>query len=48
MIGGYHDLESRQEDLRGIITPAQDAEVSAELGIKPGTVNLAPLALKPL
>ena len=45
---GYHDLDGRQEDLRGIITPAQDAEVSAELGIKPGTVNLAPLALKPL
>ena len=45
---GYHDLEKRQEDLRGIITPAQDAEVSAELGIKPGTVNLAPLVLKPL
>ena len=45
---GYHGLDGRQEDLRGIITPAQDAEVSAELGIKPGTVNLAPLALKPL
>ena len=45
---GYHDLDKRQEDLRGIITPAQDAEVSTELGIKPGTVNLTPLVLKPL
>lgn len=45
---GYHDLDKRQEDLRGIITPAQDAEVSTELDIKPGTVNLAPLVLKPL
>ena len=33
---------------QGIITPAQDAEVSTELDIKPGTVNLAPLVLKPL
>lgn len=45
---GYRDLENRQEDLRGVITPAQDAEVSAKLGIKPGTINLAPLELKPL
>ena len=45
---GYPDLENRQEDLRGVITPAQDAEVSAKLGIKPGTVNLVPLVLKPL
>ena len=45
---GYHDLQGKQEALRDRITPAQDAEVSAKLGIKPGTLNMVPLVLKPL
>jgi hypothetical protein len=37
-----------RESMRGHLTPAQDAEISQKLNIPPGSVNIAPLLLKPL
>ncbi len=37
-----------QENMRKKLTPEQDAELSKKMDIKPGTINLAPLVLKPL
>jgi hypothetical protein len=34
--------------MRGQLSAAQDAEISAKLNIQPGTINLAPLLLKPV
>lgn len=41
-------IDGPQEDMRATLTPEQDAQLSKELDIKPGTVNMAPFVLKPL
>lgn len=45
---GGKESDIEQENMRKNITPEQDAEISKILGIKPGTIHLAPLVLKPL
>jgi len=41
-------IEEKQEDMRTIITPVQDKEISDQMGIPAGSINLAPFVLKPI
>lgn len=45
---GWGIKSERRAEMRGRLTPEQDVELSRSMGIEPGTIDLAPLELKPL